>query len=205
VPAYLYTRRRTGKKCPRCTPENPSMGEAGVNCTLCFGVGIEGGFYPPLPIYLSKQTLTSKGANLMEGRVNEVNSSNLWTSNWSIISPEDVVREMVPPNTIWVVTGAQHSDRLRAPVRQLLTANESDKGSPLYRLPLPDFTFPARADIFLFDHEGEDDFDSLFGRLIDAYLEHDRRPYAANEVPTELPPPPEKPKGKKDRRSGAFY
>jgi hypothetical protein len=141
----------------------------------------------------------------MEGRVNEVNSSNLWTSNWSIISPEDVVREMVPPNTIWVVTGAQHSDRLRAPVRQLLTANESDKGSPLYRLPLPDFTFPARADIFLFDHEGEDDFDSLFGRLIDAYLEHDRRPYAANEVPTELPPPPEKPKGKKDRRSGAFY
>lgn len=204
VPAFLYTRRRSGPPCPRCTTSNKAMGDVGVDCQLCFGTGIEGGYYPPTPVYLAKQVLNTKGASLLESRVKETSNSNLWTSNWTIINPEDVLIEMVPPNVIWHVTGVQMSERRRAGVRQLLTANETDKGSVTSFLPIPtNFIFPDREDIFMFNWEGED-FDELFRRLTDEYNEANPRNFAANKSNIPATQQPTSPPGQKDPITGFF-
>ena len=204
VPAFLYNRRRSGPPCPRCTTTNKAMGDIGVDCQLCFGTGIEGGYYPPTPIYVAKSVLTAKGANLMDSRVKETSNSTLWTSNWSIVNPEDVIVEMVPPNIIWRVTGAQMSERRRAPVRQLLTSNEADKGSVISYLPIPtNFEFPHRKKIFMFSWEGED-FDTMFNRLTDEYNEANPRAFAALDTDHAATQQLTSPPGQKDPITG-FY
>lgn len=204
VPAFLYTRRRSGPPCPRCTTSNAAMGDLGVSCQLCFGTGIEGGYYPPTPIYIAKQVLNAKGASLMDSRVKESANSNLWTSNWTITNPEDVIVEMVPPNVIWRVTGVQMSERRRAGVRQLLTTNEADKGGAISFLPIPVcFEFPPRETIFIFSWTGEN-FDEMFQRLTDEYNAANPRSFAAAEPAGPATQQLASPPGQQDAITGFF-
>ena len=204
VPAFLFTRRRSGPPCPRCTSTVAPLGDMGIECKLCFGTGMEGGYYRPSPIYVAKQMLTAKGSNLMDNRVKESSNSNMWTSNWTIITPEDVIVEMVPPNTFWRVTGVQLSERYRSAVRQLLTVNEVDHGNVVNFLPIPtDFAFPDRKEVFFQNWEDED-FDAMFARLSDEFSAKNTGAFAApttNEQPApELPRAP----GQKDPITGYY-
>lgn len=170
-PAMLYSRRRSGARCPRCVG-NPAQGSMGIECAMCFGTGFKGGYYPPMPLYVARQSLEQDGANLTENYVKESSTANFWTSNWAIVVPEDVLIEMTPPNRVWRVTGAQRTERRLAEIRQLLTVSEADKGSAVYRVPIPDFAFPAREEIFMFDwSEPPRDFDTLFQERLEAYVE----------------------------------
>lgn len=170
VPSMLYTRRRTGKPCHRCVGDK-ELGDFGIDCTICFGTGFDGGYYPPLPIYINHQTLKSEGANLQENLVKEDSTTNLWTSNWTIISPEDILMEMLPPNYLWIITGVQKSTRRGAVIRQIMTANEVDKGQVLYRLPIPDFNWPQRDEIFFQDFGiPSRDFDAIWHERISLYV-----------------------------------
>jgi hypothetical protein len=172
VPAFVYTRRRTGQVCPRCVGDK-EMGDLGVDCMTCFGTGFRGGYYPPVPIYVAHQDLKTEGSNIQQNYVKDSSSTNLWTSNWTIMSPEDVVIEMSPPNQVWRVTGMQKSERFRAPSRQIFTANEADKGHAIYRLPIPDFDWPDRREIFFqdFDNDPPRDFDTMWQERLDAYVQ----------------------------------
>lgn len=170
VPAFLYTRRRTGRPCSRCVGAK-EMGDLGVDCMTCFGTGFEGGYYPPLPIYVAHQDLKTEGSNIQQNYVKESSNTNLWTSNWTIISPEDVLVEMAPPNLIWRITGMQKSQRRQAVSRQLMTANEADKGHAIYHLPIPDFPWPAREEIFFQDFDAGQDFETIWQERIDAYVQ----------------------------------
>lgn len=170
VPALLYTRRRSGEPCPRCVTNNAHQGDFGINCRICYGTGIKDGYYLPLPIYVAAQVLKSEGTRLTDNKVTESSNTNLWTSNWSIVSPEDVIIEMTPPNLVWQVTGVQRTERRRSPVRQLITANEPDKGHVLAQLPITAFEFPAPSEIYMFDFEDGKDFDAIFQERLDVYL-----------------------------------
>lgn len=202
VPALLYTRRRTGPPCPRCTPSREE-GDMGVDCEICYGTGFKGGYYPPLPIYVANQALMTQGSNLTETHVKDNSHANLWTSNWTIVSPEDVIIEMVPPNHVWTVTGIQRSERRRAAVRQLLTVSEADKGRVVYRLPIPDIQFPAADEIFMFDHaDPPRDFDTVFQELIDTYAEN--QSLRSEAEPTPESTKPGRTSGKRNAATG-FY
>jgi len=131
-------------------------------------------------------------------------NTNEASFDFSIVNPEDVIVEMVPPNIIWRVTGAQMSERRRAPVRQLLTSNEADKGSVISYLPIPtNFEFPHRKKIFMFSWEGED-FDTMFNRLTDEYNEANPRAFAALDTDHAATQQLTSPPGQKDPITG-FY
>jgi len=172
VPALLYARRRSGKRCTRCA-RDPVRGPAGSNCTVCFGVGLEGGYYPPVPFYIGIQALKSQGVEVREEIISENSNGNCWTSNWTLIAPEDVLVEMVPPNHVWHVTGVQRTERRRYGVRQILTIKEADIGGPLARLPIPDFAFPDRSRMWYLDPVEGRDFETVFAEVLDAAMAKD--------------------------------
>jgi hypothetical protein len=196
---WLYPRRRTGTPCPRCVPQGQAaLGELGLQCTVCFNTGIEGGYYPPVPIYWAQQTLHSEGSNLLENRVKDSNNGgNAWTSNWTLVHPEDLLREANPPNNIWKVTGTQASERRGSTLRQIFTFNEVDRSQPYYQLPVPDFTFPDPAALFFQSWDGPD-CDERWAQAIQAYLT------TLQPAPPPSPPatPPSTPT--KDRQSRAY-
>lgn len=202
VPAVLYTRRRSGSPCPTCVLSR----EAGAydnDCRSCYGTGIKGGYYPAMPLYLAQQSLDQEGTNLTAERVIETKFQNLWTSNWSIINPEDVILEMVPPNHLWIINGVQRSSRLRSPVRQLLTAKSADKGTALYHLPIPDFPFQDQSEIFFQDLQGKGrDFDTVFAERIKAYVAN-LQPLDPDEPAAYQPPDPSAPPAR-NPESGIF-
>lgn len=172
APAMLYTRRRSGPLCPVCVTTR-EQGAWDNDCRTCYGTGLRRGYYPPLPIYVAQQSLDQEGSNITAERVIESSPANLWTSNWSIINPEDVIIEMTPPNHVWIVNGVQRTSRLRAGVRQLLNAKPADKGGALHHLPIPDFPFPDRSEVFFQDLQGQGrDFDTLFAERIRVYVEN---------------------------------
>lgn len=202
VPALLYSRRRSGEQCPRCVPTR-EQGDMGVDCMVCFGTGFKEGYYPPLPIYVANQSLMHQGSNLQDTLVKDNSNANLWTSNWTIISPEDVIIEMVPPNYVWTVTGVQRSERRRAGIRQLLTVAQADKGRVIYNLPIPDIRFPAREDIFMFDHaDPPRDFDTVFQELIDTYAEN--QSLRRQEESTPKLPEPSGESGTRNAATGVY-
>lgn len=202
IPAFVYPRRRTGKKCPRCVGDK-MMGNLGNQCQLCFDTGFLKGYYPPIPIYIARTSLDGAGANIQENYVKEASSDNFWTSNYTDIEPEDVVIEMVPPNNIYRVTGVQTSERRRASVRQIITANEADKGVSLHYLPIPDFPWPDRSEIYWGDwSDPPQDFDTIFFERLDAYVKHqDLRDQADNAA---HPPQAEDTHGKRNPAKGYY-
>lgn len=196
---WLYPRRRSGPPCPTCVPKGqPALGELGFQCTTCFGTGVLGGYYPAVPIHWAQLSLTTEGANLMENRVKESNmGGNAWTSNWTLIHPEDLLREAGPPNNFFKVTGIQSSERRGRTVRQIFSYNAVERTQPYYQLPAPDFTYPARESLFFQSWVGPD-CDDLWATAVQTYL--------TTLKPAAPPPPPATPPSepKKDRQSRAY-
>jgi hypothetical protein len=184
VPAMLFSRRRGGAPCPRCVART-AQGSFSSECTTCYGTGVKFGYYPPMPFYVAQQTLDQAGLSLEDTGANETRYVGLWTSNWSIVEDEDIIYEMVPPNRVWRVTAVQRSSLQRATLRQILSVNEVDKGAAVYLLPVPHFAFPAREDVYLFDHDGIPpiDFETVFAGLLSTYV-----PPKPGESDPTLPP-----------------
>jgi hypothetical protein len=205
VPAFLYVRRRTGKPCPVCVgaKEHADMGN---DCTTCFGVGIAGGYHTPIPIYMKFSSLDTGGSNQQEIMVKDNSSTNLETSNYSILVAGDVVVEAGPPNMVWIVTGTQASARRRSAIKQIFTANEGDRGSALYHLPFPDFPWQDRRDMFFFDWaEPPQDFFTVFEEKVAEYVSRIKdQDLRYPDEPAPVVKQHDQPAGKRNPAKGAF-
>ena len=201
IETLLFTRRRSGPRCPRCVI--PVQGATAPQCDICYGSGFAGGYYPPLPIYIAPDTLKVEGTQLRQEYVSEASNANLWTSNWTLIDPEDVLIELRPPNHIWYVTSVQRTQRRRKAVRQLLTVNEADPGGPLSRLPVPDLRFPRREELWFFAPVDGRDFDVVFQEFLDHALRANPIPGHEDE-PTLEPPGHRYETGERDPETGLY-
>jgi hypothetical protein len=171
VEAFLYVKRTFGPRCPRCVVRK-GVGDAGIECRRCFGTGFDGGFLPPIPVYIAHQTLDQSNADLQKEYVKEGSNAQMWTSNWTDLAAEDIIMEAAPPNTIWIVSGAQASARRRTKSRQLFSANEVTRGHVVSHLPVPLFPWPDRKDMFLVDHaKPPRDFNTIFEELLTTYVQ----------------------------------
>lgn len=88
-PALHFARKKFGDRCPDCYDEiyQKSMKP---KCKKCFGTTFIGGYYAPIKIYINTNKQT-KAIDKSENGVNENGELSGWTSNKSIIEPDDLI------------------------------------------------------------------------------------------------------------------
>lgn len=205
VPAYLYIRHSLGPDCPVCVGAK-EHGEMGNNCTRCFGTGKDHGFHTPIPIYIAYHSLEGVGENLQENYVKEPGNTTFWTSNWCNMDPSDIIIEAAPPNTVYRVTGVQQSMRRRAIVRQIISANVADKGTAVYHLPIPDFPWPEREEMFFHDwSEPPRDFHTVFEELMHEHFSRfPNQDLRYPRLPAAHEPAAQEPAGERNAATGRY-
>jgi|GEM_PF-5252599 len=135
TPGLLYKRRYYGPKCPRCA--NILTGEpVDGGCGVCYGTGIIGGYYQPLPFLLS---ITEQDFQ------HELNAEGLGTVQLKTIKclgpafPDythgDIWRNLTD-NTFWWINQVAAAESFRGyPVINNIILSKIPATSPLYHLP----------------------------------------------------------------------
>lgn len=135
-PKVKYLKKKKfGQYCSECyddVREKPRK----QNCKCCYGTKFEGGYYKPVEIsvnYLvdssSKQeNLGVTGINVEEGPI------QLWTSEFPIISPGDIL--VFSDGTRFRVVTWSNSDRAGRTLRQTLQAQKIPYSDIIYKFPV---------------------------------------------------------------------
>lgn len=188
-PAWLYVRRQWGVKCPVCT--TPTHGPVTDSCTRCYNTGIEGGFFPPVPIYVSFKGLNQERGQHMPTHVDQQRSNQLWTANWAMASSDDVLIEAGAPFLVWNVDSVARSAYNRSFLSQTLVCNTVERGHVYYDLPRPTaFQWPDPVSEVWYESftPGEPAFDDLWAQRLKIYL--DSNPTTLHDQVLEVPEMP---------------
>jgi hypothetical protein len=131
-PCIIYGRRTFGKKCAVCVDSVTGV-QLTNNCTSCYGVGFARGYHNPMYAYVNigadvksitpgEQLITAQ--NTVQGRM----------SVYPLVKPGDLLVE--EEGTRWRVQNVSHTERLRAPVQQILSLFRVPEGDIEYQLPV---------------------------------------------------------------------
>lgn len=131
-PCLIYGRRTFGKKCPNCIDSVTNV-QLTNNCTSCYNTGYARGYHNPMYAYVNigadvksispgEQLITAQ--NTVQGRM----------SVYPLVKPGDLLVE--EEGTRWRVQNVSHTERLRAPVQQILSLFRVPEGDIEYQLPV---------------------------------------------------------------------
>lgn len=186
--AWLYPKRKWGPKCSVCTTE---AAQPLSFCPRCYGTRYEGGFFPPVPLYVSFKRVTAERGGHQPTHVEERDTNSLWTANWALVSPEDVIIEAGPPNLVWIVEGVSRTAYNRSPLSQTLQVNTVERGHVYYDLPRPAFAWPAHEEIWYESFNDSDKgFDDMWSDRLKAYLATNPTTLHAPGIPAVAPAGP---------------
>lgn len=131
-PCLIYGRRTFGKKCTVCIDAITDV-QLTTKCSSCYGVGYARGYHNPMYAYVNLgpdvkaispgEQLTTQ-QNTVQGRM----------SVYPLVKPGDLVVE--EEGTRWRVQNVSHTERLRAPVQQILTLFRIPEGDIEHYIPV---------------------------------------------------------------------
>lgn len=135
-PKVKYLKKKKfGQYCSECyddVREKPRK----QNCTCCYGTKFEGGYYTPIEISINHLVDSSaKQENLgMTGINTEEGPIQLWTAEFPIISPGDVL--VFRNGTRFRVITWTSSDRAEQTLRQTIQAQKIPSSDIIYKFPI---------------------------------------------------------------------
>lgn len=133
VPCLIYNRRSTGVHCTKCF-DRIQKKRLFSGCKTCFDTGWLGGFYDPIDSYVD---ISPNQKNLQMapwGAVQE-NESPMMLSNFPVVSPGDVIREL-ESGRMWRVVRINVTEKRRALMIQFPIMTEIKPGDVEYKIPV---------------------------------------------------------------------
>lgn len=119
-----YSRRKFGNRCPNCY--DFQMRKAIMSkCPVCYGTTYEGGYFVPVKIRVN---LDPKAKQIDKNEHGVTESKNLsgWTSNLSIIEPDDLLIFLRKTSERYVVAGVNPTSIGNATIKQMLNLVQLD-------------------------------------------------------------------------------
>jgi hypothetical protein len=131
-PCLVYGRRTFGKKCTECIDAVTSV-QLTNNCTSCYGVGYARGYHNPMYAYINLGP-DVKAITPSEQLISQQHTIQGRMSVYPLVKPGDLVVE--EEGTKWRVQNVSHTERLRAPVQQILNLFRIPEGDIEHQIPV---------------------------------------------------------------------
>ena len=131
-PCLIYSRRTFGKKCGVCIDEVTSV-QLTNNCDSCYGVGYARGYHNPMYAYVHLGP-DVKSVSPTEQLITQQHTIQGRMSVYPLVKPGDLLVE--EEGTKWRVQNVSHTERLRAPVQQILTLFRIPEGDIEHTMPI---------------------------------------------------------------------
>jgi len=131
VPSLVYNRRRGGVPCGKCF--DPIQKKRLISqCTNCYGTNWEKGFYDPIDCYVGYDPNPKNALITQWGEVQE-NQSRLLMSNFPVLQPGDIIRE-IRTNRLWRVVRVDLTEKRRTLLLQFPVVMEIKPGDVEYHI-----------------------------------------------------------------------
>lgn len=131
-PCLVYGRRTFGKKCTECVDAVTSV-QLTANCESCYNVGYARGYHNPMYAYINLGP-DIKAITPSEQLISQQHTTQGRMSVYPLIKPGDLIVE--EEGTRWRVQNVSHTERLRAPVQQILSLFRIPEGDIEYHIPV---------------------------------------------------------------------
>ena len=136
----VFKRKRPNMEepCPKCRtgldkyiPTDSDIGSEITDCEYCYGVGLKGGYYPPITVYVNNISSQEVRADLLEPI--RINNYLFYTLNYPLLEKEDLIW-VETLGKMFRVTQVQRFTYKGIPIKQIFYASEIEQGHPTYRL-----------------------------------------------------------------------
>jgi len=132
--SLVFRRRTSGQTCPECY-DPVQQRSTRKDCSLCFGTGRLGGYYPPIRVMIQYQPAQRR--NIVESHIREEIRIEASMGHFPLLSPRDVVFEQ-HAGKWYVVNSVQPKEDLRVVTSQRLDLRELDAQAKEQDLYLPE-------------------------------------------------------------------
>lgn len=143
TPCLVFTRRRTGVYCDACF-DRVQKARLSSSCTNCFGTNWKGGFYKPIDCYIDFSP-NPNSAIIQDWGETQENVTNIFLSNYPMLQPGDLIRELKALR-LWRVVRVQSTEKRRTPMLQFAQVTEIVAGDIEYSLPIDAALVKAKLD-----------------------------------------------------------
>ena len=105
------------------------------NCTKCYGTKFDGGYYPPIDIYVNYMSSPTKPENMsVTGTTIEETPMQLWTGDFPVISQGDVI--VLHNGFRYRVISWASTDKGEKTLRQILQVQKIPYSDVIYKFPV---------------------------------------------------------------------
>lgn len=124
VKSYLFKRRTYGMRCTNCWDAR-SETVTKDKCTVCFGTSFQGGYFPPIPLFVQYEATPSNVMKTYFGRF-EPNQIGAWTISIPEVASDDILIRTGDWN-VYKIGAIQTTELQTSTVRQLMSLTQLSK------------------------------------------------------------------------------
>lgn len=135
VPSMVFKKRHDGTNCPNCW-DNILKRVTTSHCTVCFGTGRLGGYYPPIEVWI-KYEPDPKVEGIAEWGLRQASKTKAHLTNYPLLTPDDVIVEL-KPNRFWKVENVSYPEKTRTIILQYPELNAINPSDAEHRVIVPE-------------------------------------------------------------------
>jgi len=131
--AKLYKKKKpfAAEPCPECSGDEKYLRGEQSTCPVCFGTGLNGGFYPPFEVYTNYYNRQDARIDALEPI--RITNYTLVLLNFPLVEKDDLL--FIPAlGKMLRITEVGYFEYKGYPVKQIISALEVEAGHPVYKI-----------------------------------------------------------------------
>jgi hypothetical protein len=135
TPCLIFQKRHDGERCTNCF--DPVLKRVtSSSCTVCFGTGVTGGYYPPIDAWVGFEP-DPKVVQVADWGLRQANQTDLRFTNHPVLRVDDVLYE-AQTHKFWNLTQVSSAEKNRATTLQFARGDAVNRSDIEYKLDLPE-------------------------------------------------------------------
>lgn len=135
VPSMIFKKIHDGTYCPECW-DNILKRVTKSNCTVCYGTGRLGGYYPPIDAWMKFEP-DPKMEQVVEWGKRQASQTDIVFTNYPLLSPDDIIVEL-KSNRFWKVENVRYPEKNRTILLQMARLNAVSLTDIEYKITVPE-------------------------------------------------------------------
>lgn len=131
VPCFIYKKKHDGDRCTVCW-DDILQRVTKSNCTVCFGTGRLGGYYPPIPAWANIEPLPNLAQVAQQGLI-QPSKTDFQFTDYPSLRPDDLILE-VKTNVWWKVVNVRSPEKNRDTMLQVAGLDAVNRADIEYQL-----------------------------------------------------------------------